>query len=343
MIACEIMLTLGLLILGAYASWTDMRSGLVENRALFPALLAGIFLDLIYYGFFARPFAGLFIKNLVAAATLAILLFWAHFWAAGDSKLLIVLTVLIPGRVFDDDGSLPVITVTVIAFLIAYVFILADSIKAFLKKEKALRAGHFHIREIPHAIKNYLVIFAFHQLVSFLWLNLFPDFYLRNGMLFVVLNLILILTLANRKVFEKKSVIIVTGVLYVLLILTVPSWRQADWGALLRSYLVIILCLGLRYFVGGYNYQELPVSDVKAGMILSYVTVLQMGTSRIKNLPRQTTEDMQSRLTETEAEAVRRWGESSKGRKTVYIVRKVPFALFLVLGVFLYLIFRLVP
>ena len=54
------------------------------------------------------------------------------------------------------------------------------------------------------------------------------------------------------------------------------------------------------------------------------------------------TEDMRDRITEAQAQAVQRWGKSKSGSDTIVIVKKIPFAIFLVVGTFIYVLIRVV-
>ena len=67
-------------------------------------------------------------------------------------------------------------------------------------------------------------------------------------------------------------------------------------------------------------------------MILSAFSSMMMQSSKITGLPGISTEDLRNRLTEEEAESVRRWGKSAKGVSEVSIVKKIPFAIFLAMG-----------
>ena len=108
------------------------------------------------------------------------------------------------------------------------------------------------------------------------------------------------------------------------------------------NYVIVLLAIFLRYLVSGYNYEEIQTSEVKKGMVLSYATVVGFMPSRVKGLPQTTSEDMSSRITEEEAEAVRRWEKSKYGKNSIIIVRKIPFAIFIVCGTISYIVMRIV-
>ena len=63
-----------------------------------------------------------------------------------------------------------------------------------------------------------------------------------------------------------------------------------------------------------------------------------MQNSKVKGLPGVSSEDLRDRLSEDEAESVRRWGKTPKGQNTIAIVKKIPFAVFIAMGYLTYLV-----
>lgn len=60
--------------------------------------------------------------------------------------------------------------------------------------------------------------------------------------------------------------------------------------------------------------------------------------SRVKGLPDMSHENISDRISESECESIHRWEKSKYGSKTVKIVRKIPFAIFISLGIVTYII-----
>ena len=73
------------------------------------------------------------------------------------------------------------------------------------------------------------------------------------------------------------------------------------------------------------------IDEIKKGMILSMGSTVLMQNSRVRGLPKISSEDLRDRLTEDEVDSVKRW---AKGKKveTLTIVKKIPFATFIALG-----------
>lgn len=101
-------------------------------------------------------------------------------------------------------------------------------------------------------------------------------------------------------------------------------------------YLIVLAAMLFRLLISEYNYEEINTSDVRKGMILSTSDTMLFVNSKIKGLPMISTEDLRSRLTDEEASSVVKWGKSKSGKKTVKIVRKTPFAIFISLGVIIF-------
>ena len=76
-------------------------------------------------------------------------------------------------------------------------------------------------------------------------------------------------------------------------------------------------------------------------MIPATETVVMFQASRVHSLPKDASEDLSARITEEEAAAIKRWEKSSMGRSTIWIVRKVPFAIMIYIGFILWICFRL--
>ena len=93
--------------------------------------------------------------------------------------------------------------------------------------------------------------------------------------------------------------------------------------------------------MNGYNYKEINVSELRPGMILSAQTVIGFAPSKVKGLPDTTFEDMRSRLTKDEVDSINRWKDSKYGSEKIVIVKKLPFAVFIFIGMIAYFIIRI--
>lgn len=340
---CEGLLLLIIIVLGIIVITSDINSGVIRNRALLIAGIPGIIVNLIYLSLFVREYIVMFLINWLAVTCVAVLLYAYHFWAAGDSKLMIVLAFLIPARYYENSMLLiSGIYYIVFIFMIAYLYIIFESLVLAYKKKRFFKETFD---------KKYLKVFFYRYLISYLYLRMislmlqyvFRDFYYTNQIFFAFLNIFIVIYIHENPKFQNKWLVMLLGLGNVLgFLYNIMNGGSVINTSILRNYGIVLLALFLRYLVSGYNYEEIATSSVKKGMVLSYGTVASFMVSRVKGLPQSTNEDMSSRITEEEAESIRRWENSKHGKATIIIVRKIPFAIFIVIGTVLFLAMRII-
>lgn len=340
---CEIFLIAIIFSLGIVVIITDFQIGIIKNKALLVAASVGLIVNLIYIVFFARDYFVIYLLNCMAVSLIAVLLYVFHFWAAGDSKLMIILAFLIPARYYENSLLLiSSVYYIIFIFLIAYIYIIGESLILAIKRKKYF---------CNHIEKHFLKTFVYRYFVSYLYLrtlaltlqNVLGEFYNTNQLFFTFINIFVVLYIHEKEAFHKKIILFILLVFNIAL--SIWNARQGIYIVnldILRNYGMVLLAIFLRYLVSGYNYEEIQTSMVKKGMVLSYSTVAGFMPSRVKGLPQTTSEDMRSRITEKEAEAIRRWEKSKYGKDSIIIVRKIPFAIFIVCGTIGYIAMRVV-
>ena len=336
MIACEILMMSMIIILALLSGYADCRTSQVPNRLLLPFAASALALNALYYMLWAGTWFSAFCINLVFLTGSAILLYAYHIWAAGDSKLLIVIALLLPGRYlsFVKLGAVPGFMILVIAFIIAFLYIIAESVILAIREHSMVRNPAPFRFNWKSWLISYLFMAGALSLVGALLLWLFPQLYTSSQIQVMALHSIVILSLIQlRSHISPNAMIIITSILWViLLILSVARRHFVSFSLQWKSWALIFGVLLILHFAQRFNYRTIPTSEVKAGQILSAATVLRFRSSRIKGLPTETTEDLRSRLTADETESVRRWANSSKGQQEITIVRKIPFAIFIGMG-----------
>lgn len=335
---CESILMALIAAIGIYATITDIKNGIIQNRALLLVSAFGLVVNVIYFTVFAREFILTYLINLAIVSAFAVALYGFHFWAAGDSKLLICITFLFPARLYDDGLIMyaPGIIVFIYVFLIAYVYIVVDSIVCFIRKDKFYSGHRLGKEDVKRFIVGYLMCFVYMRALGELLRFVLGDFYYNNQIVFSFLFFFVAIKIHEKKFFRKWYVIAVALVLNIAFL---QSFRFQISN--LYGYGVLFVALFLRYLLSGYNYKQIPTESVEKGMVLSVPTVMMFTSSRVKGLPKMSFEDMRSRLSEEEVEAVRRWKDSKQGKETVTIVKKIPFAIFIVLGELVFFFIRI--
>ena len=134
---------------------------------------------------------------------------------------------------------------------------------------------------------------------------------------------------------KEKIVIIIFLVFDILMYLfTENRTISISW----KTYVVVTCFIFIRYFMNLYNYKTIRVEELREGMILSRASSIWMQKSKVKGLPAISDESLKCRLKSSEIESIRRWKKSKYGLENIVVVRKIPFAIFITIGLGLYLV-----
>ena len=322
-------------ILGIITSVTDIKENKISNKLLLLFGITGIALTIAQYIFKTNILWSAYFLNLTLVVVFSIVLYVLHIWAAGDSKLLIVLGILLPANYCMLAGRIVPWSVLVVAlsFIVSFVYLLAESIWLFITHK-----GEFSLKNVTKNSKQFFIAYVRNIIyISFaLKLESFfaKDWFNGHGWAILGINISLILLISSFEFLKKIPVVAIALVLSIALSVFTGEWFLSI--SRLKYYLLVVIIMLLRIMISEYNYATIPTSEVKKGMILSSVTTVFMSKSRVKGLPEISREDMRSRLTAEEAEAVVRWGKTKNGLEEVQIVRKVPYAIFIFSGLLIY-------
>lgn len=322
-------------ILCLITSITDIRENRISNKVLIIFGIIGIILNIAQYILQTHIIWNVYFINLTLVVVFSLLLYIFHIWAAGDSKLLIVMGLLIPANYCIINHQVVPWCVLVVAFSfgISFLYLIAESLWLFFKDRSS-----FSLANVKKNIRTFLIAYARNIIYISLVLKL-EDYFAKewfNNHSFVMLgiNISVILLVSSLEVMKKWYSMLIALVLSLAFSLYSGEWFLNI--SRLRYYLLIIVIMLIRVMISEYNYKTIPTSEVRKGMILSGFTTIFMSKSKIQNLPGISHEDMRSRLTNEEAEAVVKWGNSKGGLKEVQIVRKIPYAIFIFIGLIIY-------
>ena len=344
MIFCEALLITTLFFTLYFTVRSDLKYGVIENKIILMSSVFCITISAVYYSLFAQEYFFLFIINLISMSTVSVILYAYDVWAAGDSKLMMIVFLAIPGRFYflNYNGVLPGFLLLIAVFSLAFVYIAGESTVLWIKNKewKTIDKSQLNIGWKP-LLRSFLacvtLIFHINGLLSFL----FPVFISENNALLLMTTFLLVLTVL--KFPGLRSTVFISINCVVCLILVSLGIITIHIGSVNYSpYLLLLLIIFIRFISEKHNYKEIPTDQVMQGMILSLKTVIKLSSSGIKGLPLFTTEDLRSRLTKEEAGNIHRWGNSANGESTITIVRKIPFAIFIASGVFVFLILELI-
>ena len=347
MIALEAaMLTILVLLLGL-TTYTDCREGYIYNQHLKYGAVIAVLFDVAYYGTAGTAFVIPALCNFAILALIGGALYGFHIWAGCDTKLLLIIGLCIPGGLYllqpHSIGAGAI--VVAVAFLAAFLWAVLRGFYLGWKNKNLLQMQRcvFPYRRM---IVSCLMMIGIIQAID---LALHPQFFQKmqaEPLLFLSCYCLMVFAMMNLR--ARLSTIAMAGIATI-------SWCICAWLMVsnhlglvfnlkwrLTIYTLVIALMALRMMLEKYGYERIPTSSVSAGQILSAATVMQFAKSRVQGLPTVMTEDLRARLTADEAENVHRWEKSKYGKPEVVVVKKIPFAIFLAIGVavfFLYEVF----
>lgn len=339
MIFIEALLITVLCCTCCYVTVTDLKKGIIQNKVLLIAGTIGLFANAVYYAFFARDLVLAFVLNLIVMIVLSVALYALHIWAAGDSKLLMLTIFLIPTRIYYEGNYVTATTVIlIIIFSIAYLFVLAESLYLGINQKNIFKINKLK-PDIKLMLFQYIKCTCLVTIFSFIMRVCLPEFYNSNLELMMLINMLIVLFSYGIKFLDKPLP------LTILVVVSIASYicsngMDFNLKESLKTYPLVLVVLILRLFAEKYNYKTIPTSQVEKGMVLAYSTVLLFMPSNIKGLPKETTEDIRSKINEEEVASIKRWENSKFGQGEISIVRKIPFAIFISIGTLIYTFLR---
>lgn len=321
---------------GIYASVLDIWKGVVRNRVLGWGALAAAALDAVHYGLLAPNLFWAFCLNVSLMMGIACILFFTHSWAGGDSKLLAVLALLFPAECylahFDSQATLPL--TVMLAFLLGYGYLVIHWVISLLRKRTSFSLSRTKESFLAFG-RSYLLVLLYVTFANMILQAALAPWVEIQSLTWFALDFCLAWFISTVRFLRKKPVWISVLVLDIVGAILLRQFPLSTRGS---HYLFLLVVVFLRIAVSQQNYQVIPTAQVQKGMILSSASSLLFLGSRVKGLPGISHEDLRSRLTQEEAESVRRWEHLAHGSPTVTIVRKIPFAVFIFAGFVLYLI-----
>ena len=324
-----------IIILCIGSSYTDIKFGYVKNLYLLPFPLFGTVLLVLQYMFFGVETLLDSVISILTSLIISVILYIAHIWAAGDCKLLIALSLLAPVELYSKFNFLnfSIIFVIAFAFAFSYIFLIFDSIYCGIKQKKI--ADKAKIKSgMKSLMLNYISSVCCIIAIDNIFLYFFYEFFMHYIFVLLAINISFVILLNSFKRLDKRIVLPIALILAVIFI----CLRQSFGIMYIVNFGLVFIVILMKLFISEYNYEYINTSDVKAGMIISTETSMLFLNSRVKGLPDISNENISDRLSESECESIRRWEKSSYGSKTVKIVRKIPFAIFISLGIVTYII-----
>ena len=333
MIWIDYILLAAMFSVGILSSISDILCGQIYNKILLPFFLISIPFDVIYYGFLKHQLLVAFLFNILIIVLILLILYYTKCFAGGDVKLGVTMSLLYPGSAYLlYSRSLVSLSLALcIAIFLGYIYLLFQSLSLIIKGKRHFDCGYTK-RFLGNYVKSYcaLVYIAGVNLsIAVIGLELISiPSWLSWALCFVV-------AWYSRRVTWMKKRFVIIGILLLDIVLALLV-RTIPFSINPITYLLVAVLILCQMTISTGMYEEIPTEQVAPGMILSTYSTMLMQSSRVRNLPNVSHEDLRDRLTEEQANSVRRWGKTAKGSSTVTILAKIPFAIFIVSGFAIY-------
>ena len=229
----------------------------------------------------------------------------------------------------------PSMLMFMIIFIEAYIYLILESLWYRFRRNKKgveLKKNSVSAEQIWNICFSVLFLSLIYTGLG-VWLS---EYFQDNRVFFTLIGVLAASKLMELQIKGKKCITVLMLLVYGWI--SVRFYQGVDARQLsLTVILVVVTHFSLR-FAEKYNYEWICTRDVKEGMILSYFAVQQFYGSRVKGLPQTTDETTKSRITEEEAQAILRWEKSKYGQEQIMVVRYIPFAVFILIGIVTYMI-----
>ena len=344
---------------------SDIRNGIIPNRYL--ALYGGIavLIHVINTVIYPPESPVGYLLTVAIAISISLLLYFSKTWAGGDCKLYIVLVCAMPVSVVQTEigGVSLIIWLSVVAFLIGYLYLIVNSFRELIfsshnKTYENNTCGKKHLlmeggRKIGKRFFEYIKVFFFLTFFNYFFLRMLsflteningivaikqvvPDVVWHIGLFLIDISMLYIVR--KYKVLSSKWVLVAFVIADMLLGIIDVAFFLDPWNYLI--WISICITWMIKDLVEKYNYEELELTRLQRGMILSTGSSILFSSLDQTNTIRISDESLKYRLSDPEINKILMIGKKNPRISSVEIVRKVPFAVFLSVAALLIIIYE---
>lgn len=321
-----------LIILCGIVTYTDLKYGKISNKIVIG--LGSILAIINVINVILSDECSGYLINLSVVVIIAIALYAWHVWAGGDCKLMFMIAFATPASIYWEINSLKYTFWIVYAFVFSFGFIYVAFENILLAvKNKSIIDKQEIVRELKQGTIRYIRVVIYLAAIGHVYvICIYPHIHIPV-IIYTAICIAFVLVSNKIKTLNSRWLVIIIAMADVIVsILTGNITISTTW----YTYVIILLLMILRSVSNKFNYEDIETSNVKKGMILSHETSVILQASRVKGLPCISDETLKSRLTENEAAAIKRWKDSKYGQEHIRIVRKIPFAIFITIGIVCY-------
>lgn len=332
-----------IIFIGLITSYEDTKYHKIRN--LWIAISIGyslivLSLAIASTGIINKDYIITFFWNLAISAIMAFLLWHISLWSAGDGKLFIAYSALVPVTVYE-IGSIvyfPSYAILVNTFLPLFIFYLAKALKKSNIKQKMEIIKSISIR---HILYISLIVLSLHSITY----TLFRTINLKEIYSIITSSILILFILQN----IKKNYILKILILLATFNIIINFEKIATINFLYSTLLLIIFVIFMRFFIAGLAFniftESVKISDLKPGMYLAakpHFKTINDSVNQKTFLQKKTPFLFRSfELKKENIEKLKKFYKDGKlSSDYVKIYQKVPFAPAMFIGVIVTIISR---
>ncbi len=334
MVILEMMMLVGILALGVYATISDYLYGVIKNKVVLGFIIYAVILNAVYFGFFVSDIIGDYALNNAIVWCIILALFFTNTWAGGDCKMSIAVALLYPARYyFTIYGQITTLFMFIIfAFIIGYFYLAVDAVFCLLSNKTTLTRKYMR-NSLTQFFFSYLTALIYITAITLLLQVVIPEGASLNTVLMFAVYMCIAWLVSSIKAFRNKYIL---GGLLIIDVVLCFVLKVIPFSLDYRIYLIIALLYLLQIIIQLRNYRTIPASEIQPRMILSTGSSIVLMQAKLDCIQKLSKESLGDRLTDEQAETIRKWGNHNN--ITLYVVKKVPFAGFILLGTIAYFI-----
>ena len=348
-----------IIALGIITSYEDLKYGKIRNKYIIIALIYALIVNLgfimyleIMGGEINYYYVGELISSILLSLMLGFFIWYSRFWTAGDAKLYISYTALMPLSVYNFGyiKYMPSLTILINTFIpLSLLYSVKILSKTSFKAKKVVFKEIFRIK----SFFTYL-IFIF----VILWIPKLLVYHLNIEISFIEVMVIVLLFSSFLRILFKKNILII---LIIICILRLVLDRSIYSSQFLKEFALFLLILIVfkTFFVelGKIVFSEkVKVKNLKKGMVLldkiykdkSNYKIERKNVSekrmRTKNTPKQRNyvfKQTGDGLTKQDIKKIKKLYTQKKLNFSNLSINKItPFAHYMFIGVLITLFFR---
>lgn len=257
---------IAIVILGIVTSYTDLKRRIIENRVILIGLVAAPFLHITQIALNPELASAIpsMMYNLLFAVFAGMLLWYTRIWPAGDAKLFITFTFLLPLNIYNTAGVFISFDFLINTFVPVFFVMLAVLLARSGKKEI--------MKSLKFALNPYTMLFTIIVILGFL-----EYLFLFMGFLGIPQNYLIavVILFAVMEVLNKVSPINLEYLYIILAVVRIITDYRAVFSYAYLYYLLTLLLsfLILRYFVIDLGFRRYTfkkkIKDLKPGICLA--------------------------------------------------------------------------